>query len=165
MAYRVSLAAPAEADAYAAFDRIRAAAPMACGEVAHAVIRGHFQLGQASLPVSRRSRGKRTWLSRPPFAVRQRERCLPDRFSCPGRRAACACLAHLARLPRCHHRRRRGGITTLRSSQPFSSHFSRTLITDLLPNSVRRYLDSAPSRTAPVSRDERISGRKLFTAI
>ncbi len=27
MAYRVSLAAPAEADAYAAFDRIRAAAP------------------------------------------------------------------------------------------------------------------------------------------
>jgi hypothetical protein len=28
MAYRVSLATPAEADAYAAFDRIRAAAPM-----------------------------------------------------------------------------------------------------------------------------------------
>lgn len=28
MAYRVSLAAPAEADAYAAFDRIRAAAPL-----------------------------------------------------------------------------------------------------------------------------------------
>ena len=27
MAYRVSLAAPAEADAYAAFERIRAAAP------------------------------------------------------------------------------------------------------------------------------------------
>jgi hypothetical protein len=38
-------------------------------------------------------------------------------------------------------------------------------ITDLHPQSVRRYLDSAPSRTAPVSRDERISGRKLFTAI
>src|SRR5208282_6098416 len=35
----------------------------------------------------------------------------------------------------------------------------------LAPQSVRRYLDSAPSRTAPVSRDERISGRKLFTAI
>jgi hypothetical protein len=31
------------------------------------------------------------------------------------------------------------------------------------PQSVRRSLDSAPSRTAPVSRDERISGRKLFT--
>jgi hypothetical protein len=30
---------------------------------------------------------------------------------------------------------------------------------------VRTYLDSAPSRTAPVSRDERISGRKLFTAL
>ncbi len=28
MAYRVSLAAPAEADAYAAFERIRAAAPL-----------------------------------------------------------------------------------------------------------------------------------------
>src|ERR1022692_338741 len=33
----------------------------------------------------------------------------------------------------------------------------------LAPQSVRRYLDSAPSRTAPVSRDERISGLKLFT--
>src|ERR1035441_2754543 len=32
----------------------------------------------------------------------------------------------------------------------------------LAPQSVRRYLDSAPSRTAPVSRDERVSGRKLF---
>jgi hypothetical protein len=30
---------------------------------------------------------------------------------------------------------------------------------------VRKYLDSAPSRTAPVSRDERISGSKLFTAL
>jgi hypothetical protein len=35
----------------------------------------------------------------------------------------------------------------------------------LAPQSVRRYLDSAPSRTAPVSRDERISGRKLFIAL
>src|ERR1017187_2035505 len=32
----------------------------------------------------------------------------------------------------------------------------------LAPQWVRRYLDSAPSRTAPVSRDERLSGRKLF---
>jgi len=30
------------------------------------------------------------------------------------------------------------------------------------PQSVRRYLDSAPSRTAPVSRDERISGKQTF---
>jgi len=31
------------------------------------------------------------------------------------------------------------------------------------PQSVRRYIDSASSRSAPVSRDERISGLKLFT--
>ena len=33
------------------------------------------------------------------------------------------------------------------------------------PQSLRRYLDSASSRTAPVSRDGRVSGLKLFTAI
>jgi hypothetical protein len=48
----------------------------------------------------------------------------------------------------------------LRSS--FITFFSYSYHT-LAPQSVRRYLDSAPSRSAPVSRDERVSGLKLFT--
>jgi hypothetical protein len=50
----------------------------------------------------------------------------------------------------------------LRSSQFFSSHFSRTLITDMHPQSVRRCLDSALSRTVPVSRDGPIFRPQTF---
>jgi hypothetical protein len=46
----------------------------------------------------------------------------------------------------------------------FSSHFSRTLITDPHPKSVPTLLDRAPSRNSPVSRDERLS-RHFSTAL
>src|SRR5450755_359689 len=111
MAYRVSLTAPAEADAYAAFERIRGRGSPPCREVAHPFIRSHFWPGHASHPWPRNSRGKRACFSRPPFAVWQRERCVSNYFSCPEGRAAYACPAHLACIPRCHHFCRRGGVT------------------------------------------------------
>jgi hypothetical protein len=46
MAWRVSLSTPAEADAYAAFERIREAAPMQCRKVAHRLIQSHFSLDE-----------------------------------------------------------------------------------------------------------------------
>src|ERR1035438_8804611 len=51
------------------------------------------------------------------------------------------------------------------TTQLFSSHISCTPITDLHHNRVRRYLDNESSRTAPVSRDGRISRRKLSPAL
>jgi hypothetical protein len=49
MAYRVSLTAPAEADAYAAFERIRGRGSPPCREVAHPFIRSLSGLG--TLPI------------------------------------------------------------------------------------------------------------------
>jgi hypothetical protein len=51
MAYRVSLTAPAESDAYAAFERIREAAPDTRGKVAHGLIQGYSQPGDSCGPM------------------------------------------------------------------------------------------------------------------
>ena len=78
MAYRVSLAAPAEADAYAAFERIREAAPVHAEKWFTGLFKAIFSLDK--LPA----------------------RCsvIPE-----AKERGYACF------PRCHHRRRCGGVT------------------------------------------------------
>ena len=81
MAYRVSLAAPAETDAYAAFERIREVAPLHAEGWLTRLFEAIFSLDDLPRPVPRHPRSKRAWLSRPPPALWQRKRGLPNHLS------------------------------------------------------------------------------------
>jgi hypothetical protein len=110
MAYRVSLAIPAEADAYAAFERIREAAPMHAGKWLTGLFSAIFSLDEMPVRCPVIPEAEELGYPRPTSALRQKKRCLPNHFSYPGGGAACACVACLARFPRHYHRRRCGGL-------------------------------------------------------
>jgi plasmid stabilization system protein ParE len=87
MAYRVSLAAPAEADAYAAFERIHEAAPMHAGKWLTGLFKAIFSLDEmpARCPVIPEAEelgyparhllyGKRNGVYRIIFHIREEER-------------------------------------------------------------------------------------------
>jgi plasmid stabilization system protein ParE len=72
LAWRVSLSAPAEKDAYAAFERIREAAPAHAEKWLNGVIRSHLQARKPARTVSRYSGIEGAWLSGPPSSVWKR---------------------------------------------------------------------------------------------
>src|ERR1022692_3718083 len=86
MAYRVSLSVPAEDDAYAAFERIREAAPMHAEQwlVRLFMAIDTLQPESGALPGHTRSRG--AWLFRPSPALRQGQGTL-SHHSTSGRRS------------------------------------------------------------------------------
>ena len=111
MAYRVSLAAPAETDAYAAFERIREAAPMHAEKWLTRLFEAIFSLDE--LP------------ARCPVIPEAKELGFPARHLLYGKgRGVYRIIFHIREdeqhvrvlrvwhgFPRCHHRRRRGGLT------------------------------------------------------
>jgi plasmid stabilization system protein ParE len=85
MAYRVSLATPAEADAYAAFERIREAAPMHAGKWLTGLFSAIFSLDEMPVrcpseaeelgyPARHLLYGKRNGVYRIIFHIREEER-------------------------------------------------------------------------------------------
>src|SRR5712691_8967583 len=85
MAYTVSLTALAEADAYAAFERIRAVAPASAAPLAHRPVCSHPDAGRHARPLSGDSRSRRTQRPAAPSAVRQADKRVPYHLRHAGR--------------------------------------------------------------------------------
>jgi hypothetical protein len=98
-------------DEMRAFERICQAAPTHAEKWLTSLFKAVFSLDEIP-PAALLFPKQRSLAILPATCCTANGRCLPNRLSYPGGRAACACVASLRCFPRCHHRRRCGGVTS-----------------------------------------------------